>query len=147
MSDLKFEVIYPATISAVWRALTDSVELSEWLMPNDFQPVVGHRFKFTTEPRPGFDGIVQCEVKAVQPERRLTYTWVGGGIDTVVDWTLAPHGTGTSITLVHSGFAGVRGFLVSRILGSGWKSRVLKALGEHAARIDSRSTLRSDIDS
>jgi len=140
VKDLKFEMIYPAPVAAVWRALTDPAELSEWLMPTDFQAVVGHKFKFTTDPRPGFDGIVRCEVVAVQPERRLSYTWVGGGIDTLVEWGLAPHGTGTSLTLLHSGFAGVRGYLVSRILGSGWKSKVLTALGEHSARIAKMAT-------
>jgi uncharacterized protein YndB with AHSA1/START domain len=104
-------------------------------MPNDFKAVVGHNFSFTTDPRPGFDGVVRCEVMTVQPERRLAYTWVGGGIDTLVEWNLTPHGTGTSLTLVHTGFAGARGYLVSRILGSGWKSNVLKALGEHVARM------------
>lgn len=140
MTDLRFEVIYPAPVPAVWQALTDPAELSEWLMANDFQAMVGHKFRFTTEPRPGFDGIVQCEVVAVEPERRLAYTWVGGGIRTLVEWELAPHGAGTSLTLVHSGFAGVRGYLVSRILGSGWKSKILKALGEHSARIALQTT-------
>jgi uncharacterized protein YndB with AHSA1/START domain len=140
VTDLRFEVTYPAPVAAVWRALTDPAELSEWLMPNDFRAVVGHRFRFTTEPRPGFDGIVQCEVRTVQHERRLAYTWVGGGIDTLVEWDLVPHGTGTSLTLIHSGFAGVRGYLVSRILGSGWRSRILRALGEHSARIANRTS-------
>src|SRR5690606_4844413 len=103
MSDLKFEVIYPAAIPVVWRALTDPQELSEWLMPNDFRPVVGHRFTFVTAPRPDFDGIVRCEVKAVQPESLLSYSWVGGGIDTIVEWRLAAHGSGTALTLIHSG--------------------------------------------
>lgn len=133
MSDLKFEVIYPAAIPVVWRALTDPQELSEWLMPNDFRPVVGHRFTFVTAPRPDFDGIVRCEVKAVQPESLLSYSWVGGGIDTIVEWRLVPHGSGTALTLIHSGFEGVRGQLVSRLLGSGWKSRVLVALRKHTA--------------
>lgn len=133
MSDLKFEVIYPAAISVVWRALTDPQELSEWLMPNDFRPVVGHRFTFVTAPRPDFDGIVRCEVKAVQPESLLSYSWVGGGIDTIVEWRLAAHGSGTALTLIHSGFEGLRGQIVSRLLGSGWKSRVLVALRKHTA--------------
>lgn len=144
MKDLRFEVIYPASVAAVWRALTDPAELAEWLMPNDFRAVVGHKFEFSTDPRPGFDGIVRCEVTDVQPERRLAYTWVGGGIDTVVEWDLVPHGTGTSLTLTHSGFAGVRGYLVGRILGSGWKSKILRALGERAARIESSSSLQRD---
>src|SRR5262249_37620569 len=46
----------------VWRALTDPDLLARWLMPNDFRPAAGHRFTFRTDPRPGFDGIVHCEV-------------------------------------------------------------------------------------
>ena len=29
-------------IERVWRALTDREALAQWLMPNDFEPVVGH---------------------------------------------------------------------------------------------------------
>ena len=28
----------------VWRALTQRPLIEDWLMPNDFEPVVGHRF-------------------------------------------------------------------------------------------------------
>lgn len=31
---------------------------------NDFEPRIGHRFQFRTEPAPGFDGVVNCEVLA-----------------------------------------------------------------------------------
>ena len=30
----------------IWRALTEGKLMEEWLMKNDFQPVVGHRFDF-----------------------------------------------------------------------------------------------------
>ncbi len=30
----------------IWRALTQGPLIEEWLMQNDFQPVVGHRFNF-----------------------------------------------------------------------------------------------------
>lgn len=45
----------------VWRALVDPDLLARWLMPNDFKPVVGHRFTFTAEPIPatGFSGVVE----------------------------------------------------------------------------------------
>jgi len=36
--------------------------MADWLMPNDFQPRLGHKFQFRTKPAPGFDGIVNCEV-------------------------------------------------------------------------------------
>ncbi len=59
---LHFEFIYKHSPQRVWRALTDSAAIARWLMPNDFQPVVGHKFQLRTKPRPGFDGIVKCEV-------------------------------------------------------------------------------------
>ena len=34
----------------IWRALTQSALIEQWLMTNDFQPVVGHRFNFRAEP-------------------------------------------------------------------------------------------------
>ena len=46
----------------LWRALTDSSALADWLMENDFQPVLHHEFTFRTKPAPGFDGIVRCRV-------------------------------------------------------------------------------------
>jgi uncharacterized protein YndB with AHSA1/START domain len=30
----------------IWRALTKRELIAEWLMNNDFQPVVGHTFTF-----------------------------------------------------------------------------------------------------
>jgi len=48
-------------------------------------------------------------------------TWRGGGIDTVVRWTLAPlHGGRTRLRFEQHGFEGARGFLVSRILLGGF---------------------------
>ena len=135
MSEIVLEAIYPSPVSAVWRALTDPAEISLWLMETDFAPVVGHAFTFRTRPRPGFDGIVRCKVLEIEPERRLSYSWLGGGIDTVVTWTLAPHGEGTAVKLVHAGFAGGRGMLVRTILASGWKSKILGRLGERAAAL------------
>ena len=120
--DLTFEYVYPFPVEDVWWALTDAGALSEWLMPNDIRPVVGHRFRFTTKPAPGFDGIVHCEVLRADPPSALSYTWRGGGIDTVVTFTLTPVAEGTRLRLDHTGFDGLRAIFVSLILGSGWKS-------------------------
>ena len=85
----------------VWRALTESDLLACWLMENDFRPEVGHRFTFRTQPMPafGFDGIVRCEVLAVDRPHRLRHSWVGGALDTIVTWTLTPKGNGTLLFL------------------------------------------------
>lgn len=138
--DLSFEVTYPAPVGVVWRALTEAAELSQWLMPTDFAPVVGHRFTFTTSPAPGFDGIVNGEVLEIVPQERIRYSWVGGGIDTVVTWTLATCGASTVVRLTQSGFEGPRGLIVSKILGSGWKGKLLDRLGAQVGRIAAART-------
>jgi uncharacterized protein YndB with AHSA1/START domain len=56
--------------------LTESNELSQWLLPNDFEPRVGHRFTFREETYSRKNScIVECEVIAVEPLRCLAYTW------------------------------------------------------------------------
>ena len=118
-------MIYRHPPELVWQAVTSSDAMAAWLMPNDFAPIVGHRFTFRTKPAPGFDGVVQCEVKEVTPPSRLVFSWVGGGIDTLLTLQLAPVSEGTRLTLDHTGFRGLRGMMVSKILGAGWRSRIL----------------------
>jgi uncharacterized protein YndB with AHSA1/START domain len=90
----------------VWIALTSSDAIARWLMPNDFEPRVGHRFTFQSDPVPPYwDGVVQCEVTELDPPRRLAYTWRGGPLlDTLVTYVLEPEGDGTRLDFEHSGF-------------------------------------------
>jgi uncharacterized protein YndB with AHSA1/START domain len=124
--DLRFEEHYPYPPERVWEAITDSAAIAEWLMPNDFQPRLGHQFQFSTKPAPGFDGIVHCEVITLDPPRRLAYTWKGGGIDTVLTITLEPEPGGTRFVLEHTGFEGARGMMVSMLMSSGWGGKILR---------------------
>ena len=124
---LRFEALYPYAREQVWTALTDSRAIADWLMPNDFRPEVGHRFNFRTKPAPGFDGIVDCEVLKVEEPVELAYSWKGGGIDTIVSYRLAREGNSTRLVMEQDGFRGLKGFMVSKILGGGWK----KIIGEH----------------
>jgi Zn-dependent protease with chaperone function len=57
-ADITVDKTYDHPIERVWAALTSAEALSAWLMPNDFQPTVGHEFTFRTDPAPGFDGTV-----------------------------------------------------------------------------------------
>jgi len=43
----------------IWRALTDSALVAEWLMKNDFAPVVGHRFNFRAQPSAYWNGVIK----------------------------------------------------------------------------------------
>ncbi|MPZ32197.1 MAG: polyketide cyclase [Rhodospirillales bacterium] len=83
----------------IWRALTQPHLIEEWLMKNDFKPVVGHGFNLRAD-----WGAVECRVMAVEPNRTLSYTWGAYGLESVVTWTLTPTGTGTHLRMEQSGF-------------------------------------------
>lgn len=89
----------PFSPEKIWRALTQPHLLEQWLMKNDFQPVVGQRFKLS-----GDWGAVDCQVLAAEPNKTLTYTWAALGLDSVVTWTLAAEGKATRLRMEQSGF-------------------------------------------
>ena len=91
------EMPYPP--EKIWRALTQPHLIEEWLMKNDFTPVVGHRFDFRAD-----WGSVECRVLAVEPNQTLSYTWGAYGLASVVTWTLTPTSTGTHLRMEQSGF-------------------------------------------
>jgi uncharacterized protein YndB with AHSA1/START domain len=83
----------------IWRALTESPLIGEWLMKNDFKPVVDHRFTLRAD-----WGAVDGQVLAVEPNKMLSYTWAAYGLESVVTWTLTPTTTGTHLRMEQSGF-------------------------------------------
>ncbi|WP_425995313.1 SRPBCC family protein [Afipia sp. DC4300-2b1] len=90
----------------LWRALTQPHLIEEWLMKNDFKPVVGHSFNLKGE----WGGVLDCEVLAIESNRTLTYTWnfahddAAFNLQSVVTFTLTPTGTGTHLRMEQSGF-------------------------------------------
>jgi uncharacterized protein YndB with AHSA1/START domain len=107
---LVVERVMPHPPERIWRALTQAPLIEEWLMQNDFKPVVGHRFNFRGDPNPHWNGVTDCEVLVVEPDRRLSYSWnasgqeAAAGIRTVVTWTLTPAKGGTHLRMEQSGF-------------------------------------------
>lgn len=136
---LVFERRMPHPAEKIWRALTTPELIAEWLMKNDFAPLVGHRFQFRATPMPGWSGVTNCEVVEVDPPTRLVYRWGDGtesdsGLQTVVTWTLTPDDGGTVVRMEQSGFrpqdeAGYRG------MGGGWP-HILEGLERAAAGLD-----------
>jgi uncharacterized protein YndB with AHSA1/START domain len=90
----------------IWRALTQPHLIEEWLMKNDFMPVVGHRFNLRGE----WGGVLDCEVLDLEPNRSLSYSWNYVHEDTaydlrsVVTMTLTPTAKGTHLRMEQTGF-------------------------------------------
>jgi len=76
---LVVERVMPHPPQKVWRALTQGPLMEEWLMQNDFQPVVGRKFNLRSKPMPHWNGVVDCEVQLVEPNKRLAYSWNASG--------------------------------------------------------------------
>ena len=91
------EVSFPP--EKIWRALTQSHLIEEWLMKTDFKPAERHRFHLSA----GW-GTVDCQVQTVEPNKTLSYTWDTKDLRSVVTWTLTPTSTGTRLRMEQSGF-------------------------------------------
>lgn len=96
---------YPHPPEKVWRALTESSLIEQWLMQNDFEPVPGRSFNLRREPVAGWNGVIDCMVIDVEPGKALSYTWGTLGLGTVVTWTLTPTSGGTHVRMEQSGFS------------------------------------------
>lgn len=90
----------------IWRALTQPHLIEEWLMKNDFKPVVGHSFNLRGE----WGGVLDCKVLVVEANKSLSYTWnfahddAAFNLNSVVTFTLTPTSAGTHLRVEQSGF-------------------------------------------
>ncbi len=131
---LVIERVFPHPPEKLWRALTENPLIAQWLMKNDFEPVVGRKFQFRSEPMPNWDGVIDCEVLTVDHLKQLSYSWSALGLDSVVLWTLTPAEGGTHVRMEQSGF---RPDQQAAYQGAnyGWQ-KFLGALEQVLARID-----------
>ena len=98
MSEIRIVRDYPYPVTRLWRALTDPDLIPLWTVtgaggrPEGFAPVPGTKFRFVAKPKPGWNGIVNCEVLEAREPVLLRYTWTdgGGGDTTEVTYRLEP---------------------------------------------------------
>jgi uncharacterized protein YndB with AHSA1/START domain len=106
---MKLEILlvedYAHPIEKVWAALTEPSALAEWLMANDFEPRVGKRFTFRGEASPHWRGWMDCEVLAMEPPRRMVWSWHRSELEEPnrVEFRLEPITGGMRLTLMHTG--------------------------------------------
>ena len=129
---IKHQFFFPHPAETVWEYLTKPELMEQWLMKNDFQPIVGFDFQFITDAIPNldFDGIFYCKVLEIIPFKKLSYSWrsgPGGGeitLDSVVVWKLEPRDKGTELLLEHSGFAREENLNFFNGLNHGWVEKL-----------------------
>ncbi len=126
MSEIRIVRDYPHPAEKVWRAVTDPALVPLWTAtgaggwPEGFSPTVGTKFTFIAKPKPGWNGVVDCEVLEVKEPSLLRYSWTGGdggGDVTEVVYRLEPHAGGTRFSYAHTGFTGVGGIFMAKLLG------------------------------
>jgi uncharacterized protein YndB with AHSA1/START domain len=125
MAEIRIVRDYPQPPEQVWRALTDPALIPRWTStgaggrPEGFATTVGTKFRYVAKPKPGWSGIVECEVLESDEPRLLRYSWAdpGGGEVTEVAYRLQPREVGTRFTYEHTGFTGVGGLLMATLLG------------------------------
>lgn len=102
---LVVERTFQASVSQVWKALTNVEALRQWYFDlTEFRAEEGFEFSFTVEDK-GVRYCHRCRVTEVQPPSRLAYTWRYEGYegDSLVTFELFPEGTKTRVKLTHSG--------------------------------------------
>jgi uncharacterized protein YndB with AHSA1/START domain len=125
VSDIRIVRDYPHPPAQVWRAVTDPALIPLWTKtgaggrPEGFTPTPGTKFRLVARPKPGWNGVVECEVLEVRAPSLLRYSWTGdiGGDVTEVTYRLEPHGDGTRFYYEHTGFTGVGGVFMAKLLG------------------------------
>ncbi|MHA6762613.1 SRPBCC family protein [Streptacidiphilus sp. PAMC 29251] len=125
MSEIHIVRDYPHSPERVWRAVTDPQLVPRWTAtgagarPEGFAAIVGTRFRFVAKPKPGWSGVVLCEVLEVREPSLLRFSWQdeGGGAVTQVAYRIEARGHGTRFSYDHTGFTGPGGFMMARILG------------------------------
>jgi uncharacterized protein YndB with AHSA1/START domain len=125
MAEIRIVRDYPQPPEKVWRALTDPTLIPRWTStgaagrPEGFSTAVGTRFRYVAKPKPGWSGIVECEVLESDEPNLLRYSWAdpGGGEVTEVAYRLEPHGDGTRFRYEHTGFTGLGGLFMATLLG------------------------------
>jgi len=128
---LTLDFQYKTTLAKLWSALTDSDKLAKWTLPNDFKPVVGHKFQFRQKPTEFWDGLVEGEVLVVDEPGRLSYTWGTGAEKHTVTWTLQDLGDGrVNLHLEQTGISSQQALGGAKYGWTNWSGELEKLLAQ-----------------
>jgi len=101
-----FERLFNSPISKVWKAITDKNEMKNWYFDlAEFKPEIGFKFQFTGGPSPEKQYLHLCEITALIPEKKITYSWRYDGYpgNSFVTFELFEQQDKTLLRLTHEG--------------------------------------------
>src|SRR6266498_2808466 len=82
--DIVVEDVLPHPPEKVWKALTTAELIGRWLMPNDFEPVAGKRFTFTTQPEGTGTRLRMVHAGFRSPQNDFAYDAMSSGWQRIV---------------------------------------------------------------
>ena len=127
-----------ASVSRVWRAISDYREFGEWFRVKLDGPFVAGEEAHGWITWPGYEHLEwNAVIQKIEPERLFSFTWKPYAIDpakdysgekpTLVEFILEPTATGTLLTIVESGFEFVpegRRAEAFRMNDNGWGQQI-----------------------
>jgi uncharacterized protein YndB with AHSA1/START domain len=136
-----------ATVSRVWRALTDYREFGAWFGVKVEGPFVPGQAAGGQITYPGWEHVrLQIEVQKMEPEKRFSFTWHPYAVDpkadysqetpTLVEFTLEKSAGGTLLTVMESGFDRIpaaRRAEAFRMNDNGWTAQTAN-IAKHVAQ-------------
>jgi uncharacterized protein YndB with AHSA1/START domain len=133
MSEFHVTQEYSHSVEKLWQALTDPDLVPLWTStgrggrPEGFVAEVGNHFRFVGKPVPGWNGIVDCEVVAVEPPVMLRHTWKGDETEpSMVTWRIERTASGCRLAYDHTGFHGIDGIVMSKFVLGPIRRRMLR---------------------
>jgi uncharacterized protein YndB with AHSA1/START domain len=134
---IKYNWFFEQSPETVWKYLTTSELMAQWLMNNDFELIPGHEFMFKANPQPSmdFDGNVYCKILDIEPLKKLVYSWkIRQGeeklmLDSIVTWFLIAKKDGTELILEHSGLDAWKNEMLFQAMNIGWDQNVRVKMG------------------
>lgn len=100
------ERTYNASVSKVWKAITDKDDMKHWYFDlAEFKAEPGFKFQFTAGGNDGIQYVHLCEIKEVVFEKKLSYTWCYEGLqgNSLVTFELFKEADHTRLKLTHEG--------------------------------------------
>jgi len=137
-NSIKKRIELKASVSRVWRALTDPREFGEWFRVKLDGPFVPGRVSRGRITYPGYEHVRwEATVQKMEPERLFSFTWHPYAVDpaidysgeptTLVEFRLEPKDGGTVLVLTESGFDALpqdRRFEAFRMNEGGWNEQM-----------------------